>query len=315
MPKLAFFLTKLALAVGTVVYVGYLVEWGAVAEAARSANVGWAAAALALMPANIGLEAYRWHRLVRRIAPGLRFRQTLAAVLSGYPLGLATPGRVGDYAGRALYLRFAGKWELVALTFAERMSTLACSLTVGLVALVPFLAMRTAAPEPLVAAVGWGGGAVVAFFVWLVLHPGAARQLLLRLVPRRLGHRLDVLKPFDERDARSLLALSALRYGLYSTQLAFLVFAFDPAALWLPTAAGVAIVFFAGSVIPTFTLADLGVREGAAVYFLGALGVDPAAAFNAALGLFCVNLVLPALVGVPLVLRLAPEDAPAEVRS
>jgi uncharacterized membrane protein YbhN (UPF0104 family) len=80
-------------------------------------------------------------------------------------------------------------------------------------------------------------------------------------------------------------------------------------------------VFFAKSAIPSFTLADLGIREGAAVYFMGALGIAAAAAFNAAFLLFCVNLVLPSLVCLPFVLklRIAPEDdpvpAPVEVRS
>ncbi len=317
MPKLGFFLLKLGLAAAAVAYVGHLVAWGAVVEAARAAKPGWVAAALVLVPVNVGLEAYRWHRLVRRLVPEVRFAETLGAVLCGYPLGLATPGRVGDYAGRAFYLGYAGTWELAALTFAERMATLACSLAVGLAALVPFLAGQTDLPALAWAAVGAAGGLSVVTFVWLVLHPGAARRWLTRLVPRRFAHRLGVLGRFNRRDARSLLGLSALRYGIYSAQFVLLVFAFEPRAAWAAAAQGVALVFFAQSVIPSFTLAGLGIREGAAVYFLGALGVGAAAAFGAALGLFFLNLVLPALVGVPFVLRLrlAPEPAPAEVRA
>ena len=45
---------------------------------------------------------------------------------------------------------------------------------------------------------------------------------------------------------------------------------------------------------------------------MSALGIAAAAAFNAAFLLFCVNLLLPSLVGLPFVLklRLAPEAAP-----
>jgi uncharacterized membrane protein YbhN (UPF0104 family) len=311
----AFFALKLALAVVTVVYVAHTVAWGEIAAAAQTADAGWIVVALALLPANVGLEAYRWHRLVRRIAPEVRFGQTLAAVLSGYPLGLVTPGRLGDYAGRAFYLRHANKWELAALTFAERMATLACSLAFGFAALVPFLATRTDVPTLAWATVLYAGLFGTAFFVYLLLHPRTARRLLDLVLPGRFARRLAFLDAFDRGDAGSLLALSAVRYGIFSAQFVCLVFAFAPAAAWLPAVGGVVLVFFAKSAIPSFTLADLGIREGAAVYFMSALGIAGAAAFNAALALFCVNLLLPSLVGLPFVLklRLAPEPVPAPV--
>lgn len=311
MRTLGFFVLKLALAAVTVAVVAHVVEWGEIVAAARRAEAVWIAAAVLLLPANVGLEAYRWHRLVRRLAPEVRFAETLAAVLSGYPLGLATPGRLGDYVGRAFYLRHADKWALAALTFAERMATLAVTLAVGLVALGPFLLAHTALPSGVVAA-GLGVGALaVAVFVWLMLHPRAARRWLSRLLPVRFAPRLDVLGAFDRRDARSLLALSALRYGVFSAQFVCLVLAFAPATSLAAAAMGVVLVFFAKSAIPSFTLADLGIREGAAVFFLGALGVGGAAAFNAAFLLFCVNIVGPSLVGLPFILKLRfAEDEP-----
>jgi hypothetical protein len=74
---------------------------------------------------------------------------------------------------------------------------------------------------------------------------------------------------------------------------------------------GVALVFFAKSAVPSVTLGDLGVRESAAVFFLGFYGVAEAAAFNASLGLFAVNILLPALAGLALLPRLAAVPAPA----
>ncbi len=319
MRTFALFTLKLLLAAATVAYVAHTVAWDEIVAAMQAADAWWIAAALLLMPANIGLEAYRWHRLVRRIAPDVRFSQTLAAVLSGYPLGLVTPGRVGDYVGRAFYLRHAGKVELAALTFAERMATLACSLVVGFAALVPFLATRTDVPTFAWATTLWAGLASAGLLVYLVLHPRTARRLLDAVLPARFAPHLSFLDAFDRHDARTLLGLSAVRYGIFSLQFVCLVFAFAPAAGWLLTVGGVVLVFFAKSAIPSFTLADLGIREGAAVYFMGALGIAGAAAFNAAFLLFCVNILLPSIAGTPLILKLrfAAEPAPvaAEVRA
>jgi uncharacterized membrane protein YbhN (UPF0104 family) len=317
------FAAKLLLALFALAYLADRIAWGELWATARTAQPLWILAALALMPFNIGLEAYRWHRLVRRLAPETTYRTSLAAVLSGYPLGLVTPARAGDYAGRALYLSYPRKGELVALTFAERMATLACTLVVGLVAMVPFLLTQSDLPGAAWATLFGAAALGTVGFVFLLLHPGVASRFLTSLLPFRSVRRLlTVLDRFDRNDARSLLLLSGLRYGIFSLQFVLLVVAFEPAAPWLAVAIGVALVFFAKSAIPSFTLGDLGIREGAAVFFLGALGIASAAAFEASLVLFGINLLLPALIGLPFVLRLrlpvpaaqaAPDVRPATV--
>ena len=304
MPR-ALYVLKLLLAVVALGAVATLVEWDAIAAAAREARPGWALAALLLAPLNVGLEAYRWHRLVRRLAPSLRFRDSLAAVLSGYPLGLLTPGRVGDYVGRALYLRDVPPSASATLTFAERMATLACCLVAGLLVLPYFLLTKTdLASLAWVTVLALGLFGTAALLV-LLIRPRLARVVLATVLPfRPLRRILAVLDRFTPRDATELLGLSALRYLLFSIQFVLLVRAFAPGADLFVAYAGVVLVFFAKSAIPAITLGDLGIRESAAVFFLGAFGIAEAAAFNASLGLFAVNLLLPALVGLPLLPRL-----------
>ncbi|MEM9997967.1 MAG: lysylphosphatidylglycerol synthase transmembrane domain-containing protein [Bacteroidota bacterium] len=303
-PALTFAL-KVVLAGVALALLVRLIEWEAIREAAVTAHPGWALAALALVPLNLWLEAYRWHRLVRRLAPAVRQRESVGAVLSGYPIGLLTPGRVGDYVGRAFYLRHAGRWQLAALTFAERMMTLACCLVFGLAALTLFLLTEAGLDVYAWTTLLCLGLVATAAFLYLLLHPRSLHRLLVGLSPsRRLRSLLRVLGRFSRADAQSLFWLSALRYGVFSTQFVLLVRAFDPATPLFYGYIAVALVFFAKSAIPSFTLADLGIRESASIYFFGFLGVTQAAAFNGALGLFVFNLLLPALVGLPLVLRM-----------
>lgn len=315
-----FFWIKLLLALLTLGYLGHIVEPEAIVGAARKAEPIWIVAAVALVPLNLGLEAYRWHRLVRRLAPEVRLGQSLGAVLSGYPLGLATPGRVGDYVGRALYLPQAGAWELAALTFAERMATLACCLVFGLAALVPFALTHGAAVggawRVVLVAGALGAGVLLA----ALLNPRAAGRRLAAALPwARARELLAVLGRLGPREATTLLALSAVRYAVFSAQFGLLVLAFEPGARLGLVAAGVALTYFAKSAIPSVTLADLGIREGAAVFFFGALGLSGAAAFDAAFLVFCVNILLPAAAGLPLMLRWreaeAAEALPAEAPS
>ena len=301
------FLLKLALAGAALAGLGQVVAWSALADAAASASAGWAAMAVALLPLNVGLEAYRFHRLMRTSAGSrLRFAETLAAVVGAYPFGLLTPGRLGDYAGRAIYMRGHAASTTAALTFAERTATLACCLAFGALAL-PFWVMRPDIHS------GWlwllPAGATGALALGtVVLHPRLAERLMGAVLPfRRLRPAVEALGAIPTGEARTLLALSALRYAVFTTQFVLLIRAFAPdvpwgASDWMSAAAGVALVFFAKSAVPGVTLGDLGVREGAAVYFLAAFG--GAAAFNASLGLFAINLLVPALAGLPMVMRL-----------
>jgi len=268
------------------------------------ANLGWVALAVLLAPINIGLEAYRWGRLVRHVVPSVRYRDALRAVVGGYPLGLLTPGRVGDYVGRAVYLRDVSPGVSAALTFGERMATLAACLIFGLVALVPYLTFH-APPSPLWPAVVGVGVLGTAALVLALLFPSGARAALSAVLPfQRVQKALKAFDKIPSEEAQTLLLLSVLRYGVFTTQFVLLIHAFDPSATWIGSFTAVALVFFAKSAVPQVTLGDLGVRESAAVFFLGAYGVGAAAALDASLSIFAINLLLPALAGVPLVLRL-----------
>lgn len=264
----------------------------------------WLLGALALVPVNIGLEAYRWGRLVRRLAPEVRYRDVLRAVVGSYPLGLLTPGRVGDYVGRAVYLRAISPGASATMTFVERMATLAACLIGGLIALGPYLS-TVAAPSPLWPAVMAVGSIATGAILVLVLFPGLARTIVTTLLP--WGPVVKAVSAFGKiprEEGVTLLALSGLRYVVFSGQFVLLAHAVAPDAAWSGLWLSVALVFFAKSAVPQVTLGDLGIREGAAVFFMGAFGVPAAAALDASLALFALNLLLPALIGAPLLLHL-----------
>lgn len=305
------FALKGVLAAAAVAVLVRVVHPAEVWRALAGADLRWVVAALLLVPLNVGLEAYRWGRLVRRVAPEVRFRDALRAVVGSYPLGLLTPGRVGDYVGRAMFVRAVPPGASAALTFGERMATLAACVVGGLVAVGPYLGGAVAASPlwPAVVAVGAvGAGALVL----AILFPSVAQTALGAVLPfgpvRRALAAFDRIPP-DE--GAVLLGLSALRYVVFSGQFVLLAHAFAPDVPWAGLWLGVALVFFVKSAVPQVTLGDLGVREGAAVFFLGAYGVAPAAALDASLALFAFNLVLPALAGVPFLLQLRLQRAAA----
>jgi hypothetical protein len=59
----------------------------------------------------------------------------------------------------------------------------------------------------------------------------------------------------------------------------------------------ISLTFFVMSVVPTFTIAELGIRGAVAAYFFSKLTIDVLPVLNATFSLWLINLVIPALAG------------------
>jgi len=64
------------------------------------------------------------------------------------------------------------------------------------------------------------------------------------------------------------------------------------------------LIMFIKTVIPPISLGELGIREGASVFFLTRFGELSSVAFNASIFLFVINILFPALAGLFLLLKI-----------
>jgi uncharacterized membrane protein YbhN (UPF0104 family) len=309
-------LIKGGLTLGVLGYVVAQVEPSAIRAALAGAVPGWVAGALLLLPLNLLVAAGRWHTAVQGVAPATSLRQALAAVLCGRTLGFLTPARIGDYAGRALSLRHPDKPALVTLAVVEQMPGLLIFLTAGTGALLySSLHLHVLKLSAWVPVLALGGAVGLGTLVLLFLPPRLLQGLQRRVPGVWLGRSLHTLECIPPRTMALLLGWSLVQYGVFTTQFFCLVRALAPDTAAGAGYAGIALVFYAKSLLPPVTFMDLGIREGAAVFFLGLFGVPQAAAFNAALLLFGVNLVLPALFGMPFAGRLLRVRQPGQPMS
>lgn len=300
-----YFLLKTALAIAAIGYLIHLVEVDRLVETAATAEAEWIVAALALLPLNLLLEGASWHLLVQHEVPDVRWRSSYTSLLAGHALGLPTPARLGEYAGRAFALAHHRRGTLMALVFTDHLVAKTIGVSVGLAALGYYLNAYAPAPVLLWQAVAVYGICALAALLLIVLFPRRVYRVICKLLPfERLQEGLRFLQALRTRRMLLLLVLALLRYGVFSLQFVLLLRAFAPMASLFTAYAGIALVFFTKFLLPMVTLLDLGIREGAAVYFLGQLGYAEAAAFNAAFLLFCINLLAPAAVGLPFVFRL-----------
>jgi len=222
-------------------------------------------------------------------------------------MGLITPGRIGEL-GRGLYLRHVDKWQVTGLTLIDKISNNLVIFFAGTLAFYylfkyPFnLSIYILAPFT-----------VIIILVWYILIRLAAdpqmiyhKLLALKVRFKRLqqfASFMDALKNLHSHHIGIIFGYSILFYGLILTQFLLLVEAFAPQPI-LPTLAALIAAMFSQTLLP-ISFGDLGIREGAAVYFLHQVGVVKVFAFDAALMLFAINILLPSIIGIFLIPRLS----------
>lgn len=311
MRTIAFRILKTVLALGALTYLVMVVELAAIVNALATAEWPWILAALGLMPVTLALDGLTWRPLLQPVAPSVTPRELAGAILSGFTLGFVTPAQAGEFVGRALYLPDADSWSVGLTIFVQRLMDSAINVWVGLAALGGALHAALLPPTwgwLLLLAGGTGFGLLLVAFL---VAPATASHLARAVLPHHpnLQARIDVLREYAPLTIAQATGWAASRYAVFGGQFLLLVYAFPPSVPVTGVVAAIALTFFIKFLVPSVTLMDLGIQEGAAVFFLSLVGVPEAVAFNAALLLFIINMVVPTAAGVPFVWRLRLADA------
>jgi uncharacterized membrane protein YbhN (UPF0104 family) len=100
-----------------------------------------------------------------------------------------------------------------------------------------------------------------------------------------------------------MLLISLLFYSCFLIQYALLVAAFSNHYDFIHYLWAANLIMFTKTIIPPISFGELGIREGASVYFLTQIGESASVGFNASILLFIINLLIPALIGIGMFLR------------
>jgi len=256
-----------------------------VAETVRMVRPAWLLAAFLLLAPNLYVQTAKWRYLLRLAEPAMSIRSAFRSLLIGYPLGFVTPGRVGEL-GRAFFVEQLPKGQTLKLVVFDKLSTLVVTLSVGALA---FLFAQPSHGLTVVVRI-----AFVALVLCMVFFC-SSRRLTTRIAEILKVERLR------RRHTLRILLYAALFNLTFYTQLVALALAMSDVDL-IPAYAASAVALAAKSMLPV-ALADLGIREGAIIYFFSRIGLTAQQAFAAGFMLFLINIVIPTLAGLPLLLR------------
>ena len=282
-----FLILRILLTLIILVLVFMRVDIDRIGEAFQSIRVTPFMFAVLLVPVNLLMQMYRWYFILKTADAYTSPKDAFKSILVGLTFGLITPGRIGEV-GRSLYIPSSNAIEIVGLVILEKIFSF-------------FTVLITSALGIIV----WGheiaGVIVFVCVLFVAFQLNAIRSILSRisfLLPsgKKVAELWSRWSYFDRKKIVSLFVISICFFLIVYIQFYILVSSFQgievtPALISIP-------LIIAINSIP-ITVAGLGLREGASVFFFSKFGVAEAAALNGALLLFAIDLLIPGLIGLP----------------
>jgi uncharacterized protein (TIRG00374 family) len=284
---------RLIVSVVVLSFVISLVQWQNVIVAYRSADIRFILIAALLLIVNISVRTFKWRTMLRSVKDKPTFTEAFGSVMLGISLGSFTPGEIGEFAGRALHITDAKRSHLVGLTLLDKAQIFIVTSCAGIVSLV-WLTFDI----PLF-------NALVTIVIILLSCVFIMRLETIATLGRHLNSSL-FKKPWLTRvlDGFSLLKpeqlLTTILYTLVFhsiliLQMYCLINGFSKISL-LHAFLGTSAMMFMKSLLP-ISIGDLGIREAGSIFFFSTYGLSQAAALNASLLLFLINIFIPSIIG------------------
>ena len=269
-------------------------------------NIALLALVILLMPLNWMLEAVKWRLLLKHSAR-VTLREAMRSVLGGLSIGFATPARVGEFAGRVMFLH---KGERVDGIYLSAIGGIAQSIVTFLTALF-MLRFYTGKADVFFSAYSYVGFALLAFIL-------IALFISFEQVVDWLHHRglrfddyiIDTNKTPNRNDKWLVFLTSFFRYSVYVLQYFLLLRFIGMEGHMFELIAAISLVLFLQSVSPLIPLTDMTVRGGIALLVFNECSPDMTiGVFMVPVLLWIINLLIPAIVGYFYILNLHPDES------
>lgn len=306
--KIIYNLIKFFIAAGLILFIILKINLAKIYLAVRSANFYLISFVFVLMFFNLYLQYWKWKLTSKSLLGENNKKKILLSLFYGLSGGVFTPVRIGEYFGRSLEFKDRTILEVSVATFVDKVFPLIILLFFGAVSCLPFLYFYY----------GMNIYFTVLLFVLIIIifyfliqtfvnqkyWNNSFFNFIKSLIKKESVRRsLKILKDLEKKFLLQMTAISILFYICILTQFSFLVCAFSKSFRFFDFFWAGNLVMFVKSLIPSISFAEIGIREGASIFFLSKMGEPGFVAFDAAFSLFLINVIFPALIGFVLLFK------------
>jgi uncharacterized membrane protein YbhN (UPF0104 family) len=298
-----YFALKVLVAGSLLVYLFSFVELKNIVAAFISADILMLTLSAALLVPNIYLQYLKWKITCDKLIGERSERKILLSLFYGFPAAVFTPARAGEYFGRGLAFKDGSFTEIILATFVDKLFTILVTFIIGSIGIILFLNRYYQS------SIYFSLPMITAFFVftaialsfifyeekWFykILSPVFNHKQFLKV-----RNRLLILKNLNCNFVFKMIGVSTLFFFCYLLQFAILFAAFSHHIEIIKFLWAAIIIMFAKTILSPISFSELGVREGASIFFLTQIGESSSTALNASLSLFVINIIIPSLIGL-----------------
>ncbi|MEJ7609613.1 MAG: lysylphosphatidylglycerol synthase domain-containing protein [Ferruginibacter sp.] len=263
-----------------------------------------------LMLLNWGLEARKWQLLIAPLEK-LSFANSFKSVLAGCSITMLTPNRVGEYGGRILYVKEEHRLDAIPLTILGSISQLFVTLVMGTAGLL-FLKFSGAGEKLFVILPSYTADIFLAisisgavFLMLVYLRVSLLVNLLTRIpVLKKFTAHIILLNAFSRKQLLRILFLSFLRYMVFILQYVLLLEVMQVEISFFTCLMLLTVFYLVMAMAPTIGFTELPLRVAAGLGILQLYSNNSVGIQAASLGIWIINLAVPAITGSLLILGL-----------
>lgn len=303
-----FFLLKLFIAAGLLYYIISTIKPAEIFSAFEKADLKLLLAAFLLSFINLYLQFFKWKLTCNLLLNENSNNKIAISLFHGIAAGVFTPARVGEYFGRAIIFKDKPVYKVALATLLDKFFPLLMVAFFGSITSIIFIHLEYGITYFLTFSLFLVVFILFYFLIYLIFNEKFWDSIIFSKLRKseRINYLLDELKELRKLDNSYLikmLVISLLFYFCFLLQYALLVSAFSGKLNFLDYLWAGNLVMFAKTIIPPVSAGELGIREGASVYFISRFGEEASVGFNASIFLFIINVLLPSILGLILLLK------------
>jgi hypothetical protein len=258
-------------------------------------------ACVLLMPVNWGIESYKWRIITAPVEP-ISFGRANRSIYSGICLGNFAPGRATEFIAKILFFEPDNRPKVTVLHFMNGMFQFSVTVIIGFAALL--LKLRDFGSE--YAWMVYVSGGIGVLMLAALSASIYKVEFLLRFITKKVGNSADV-EGFQYNFPMSrvvvLFVLSAIRYTVFFSQFALVLYIFNGEGLFLPVLSGISVYFLITATIPMLSVAEAAIRAAVAMVVFKSSGMSDTVVALTTVLIWLINIIIPSLIGYYFLLR------------
>lgn len=300
--------TKIIIAIGLLYYIIKTVNLNDIISEIYKADLTLMILVLLLSVLNIYLQYIKWKLTASLILNNSDNRKVIYSLFQGFSAAVFTPARIGEYFGRALVFNNHSLLKVTFATLLDKFFPLLMVAFLGSIASVLFIQHYYNVSFYLTISLIIVLFSVFYLIILLIFNQNFWNNFLFNKIKesKRLSkyfEKFSALKNLDRNYSAKMIGLSFLFYACYIIQYSILIAAFSHNSEFLNYIWAGNLTMFSKTIIPPISFSELGIREGASVFFIQQFGESASVGFNASFFLFIINILIPAFVGLILIFR------------